>query len=156
MLFTQLSAILFIRASNYHPKNCSIRFWMRLRSLPPCDLTLLQKFSTISGLPSRPGGRLAVTPSQPCDLQYSVHCTMYSPPVVRSQKSVVSSLSGLPSRPGVPPSQLCDRSCDPTMTKFAQWELQPRPCQLNRVKVKPTDLKSNVTCVKSNLVKLSN
>ena len=38
-LFTQLSAILFIRPSNYHPKNCSKRSW--LRSLPQCDLLYL-------------------------------------------------------------------------------------------------------------------
>ena len=43
-------------------------------------------------------------------------------------------------RLAVPPSQLCDHSCDPTMTKFPQWEAPPLSiisCEskTNRIKV---------------------
>ena len=43
-------------------------------------------------------------------------------------------------RLAVPPSQLCDHSCDPTMTKFPQWEVPPLSiisCEskTNRIKV---------------------
>ena len=57
-------------------------------------------------------------------------------------------------RLAVPPSQLCDHSCDPTMTKFPQWEAPPLSiisCEskTNRIKVKRHEV-SLIICLSLN------